>query len=503
MASDLLDLLVRANLALAAGVILVLVLRLPVRRVFGARVAYSLWILPLAAAAMCFAPARVEHIVIDAAMAGLSAQPSAPQPPYLLWAWIVGASLSLVILLLRQARFTLALGRLRARDDLGARVHAAESSAHGPAVVGVLRPIIITPADFDARFDADERRFVLAHEQTHLAHGDHWINALVVFLQCVNWFNPFMHIGARILRIDQELACDAAVITGAEGLRRRYAEAILKTHVAAAAPIGCAWPPSNLNALKERIVMLKHTLPSRTQMLIGASVVVLTAAGVAAASWAAQPARIVASVAATPANEAVAPATLTLASAGDDALAGEDDDRRVRVIRNGEVIEARDLTPEEREEIRRSVREAREAMDEAREAMAGARLEQLESLRSLESLGALESLSDLEVDIDREAIERAVAEARAAADDERLTADERREVAEAVREAMREVEVELAAMRSELRNNAVARDALREARIEVVRELDSARARGDIDEISALEQAEQALRAAEDRTAAQ
>ena len=264
MASEWIDLLVRANLALAAGVAVVMALRPLARRFFGARIAYALWLLPIAAAAMCFTPQRVEHVVLEPASAPIgSAVPAAAvevaaaQPPYLLWAWIGGALLSVLILAMRQARFTLALGRLHKRDDLGRHVRGAESSEHGPAVIGVLRPIIVTPADFESRFDAEERRIVLAHERAHMAQGDPWINVLVVVLQCVNWFNPFVHIGARALRVDQELACDAAVLAQSDGIRRRYAEAMLKTHIAASAPIGCAWPPSNLNALKERIAMLK------------------------------------------------------------------------------------------------------------------------------------------------------------------------------------------------------------------------------------------------------
>jgi beta-lactamase regulating signal transducer with metallopeptidase domain len=59
MTSDLLAFLLRANLALAAAVMLALVLRKPVRAAFGARAAYGLWLIaPLAVIAMLL-PARV------------------------------------------------------------------------------------------------------------------------------------------------------------------------------------------------------------------------------------------------------------------------------------------------------------------------------------------------------------------------------------------------------------------------------------------------------------
>jgi len=506
MPTELIDILLRVNLALAAGVLLVLALRVPVRRYCGARVAYALWLLPLAAMAMCFVPGRIEHVMLEAPMPG-AAHPGiieapATGHPYLLWAWCAGVVLSLAILALRQARFTSALGRLSLRGDLGARVRTAESATHGPAVLGVLRPIIVTPSDFESRFDPEERRIMLAHEHAHLAQGDPLINAAVVLLQCVNWFNPFAHIGARALRLDQELACDAAVLAQSDGMRRRYAEAMLKTHIAAAAPLGCAWPPSNLNALKERISMLKFALPTRTQRLVGASVIALAAAGAAAASWAAQPTQVVTTFA--PVMAASHAAEAFASASADDLLAGFDDGR-VRIVRDGVVIEERDLTPEEREELRESLAEAREALAEARAAMAEARREEHDAMRELEGLhdlenshalkglAALEALRDIDVEVDQEEVRRAAREARLEARQAaRLSAEERREIEQSAREAMREAEVELAMARREERIEA--RAAIREAHMEVTEELRQARARGDQIEIDALEIAERTLR---------
>lgn len=535
MASEWIDLLVRANLALAAGVAVVMALRPLARRFFGARIAYALWLLPLAAAAMCFTPQRVEHVVLEPASAPIgSAVPAAAvevaaaQPPYLLWAWIGGALLSVLILAMRQARFTLALGRLHKRDDLGRHVRGTESSEHGPAVIGVLRPIIVTPADFESRFDAEERRIVLAHERAHMAQGDPWINVLVVVLQCVNWFNPFVHIGARALRVDQELACDAAVLAQSDGIRRRYAEAMLKTHIAASAPIGCAWPPSNLNALKERIAMLKRNLPSRTQTLLGGAAVIAVTAGVAAAAWAAQPTRIVTTLAAPPAAntesyeqlasleslESLAAleglASLESLEALED-LEGADVDIDVdldidideedlqsgqaRVVRDGVVVRYEDLTPEERAEIRRSLEEARvqvrEAREQAREARDQARVHLMEE-RNRER--------QVHDEADREArrqAHEADREARQAALEANREA--RAEAAAARAEAMAELREDMAEMHRELaslapEHRAQARSALREAHQEIAAELEAARRRGDTDEIEALAIAERAVR---------
>ena len=72
------------------------------------------------------------------------------------------------------------------------------------------------------------------------------------------------------VRFDQELACDAAVIAKRPGLRRPYAEALLKTQVVAAIPpVGCAWRARGFQALKDRIRLLKQRAPSAPRRVCG------------------------------------------------------------------------------------------------------------------------------------------------------------------------------------------------------------------------------------------
>jgi len=69
------------------------------------------------------------------------------------------------------------LGRLTPlRGSVGG--YRSARAGVGPAVVGVLRPRIVTPSDFETRFSEDERALILAHERTHLRRGDHIANAV-------------------------------------------------------------------------------------------------------------------------------------------------------------------------------------------------------------------------------------------------------------------------------------------------------------------------------------
>ena len=133
------------------------------------------------------------------------------------------------------ALWLLGAGALLVRSIVSTRRLAADPSV-GPALVGVLRPRLVLPADFETRFDAQERALILAHEEVHRVSGHTVVNALVEVARCASWFNPLVHLAATRLRADQELACDAAVIAAHPSERRAYAQALLKSSTRARLP---------------------------------------------------------------------------------------------------------------------------------------------------------------------------------------------------------------------------------------------------------------------------
>lgn len=296
MAAELLEALIRANLAAGAAIVLVLLLRRPARRLFDARAAYVMWLtVPLAAVASLL-PRPVAMTVLEPltlAAAGVGAvPPSLPVPglaaSIVIAAWLAGALFAAQVLSRRQAQFMAALGRL---SPAAGGVLRAEHPAVGPAVIGALRPRIVTPADFETRFDAQEQALILSHEGVHLARGDGLVNALAAAASCVCWFNPLVHVAVQRLRIDQELACDAAVLARHPQQRRTYAGALLKAQLdAPALPVGCHWPATGEHPLKERIAMLKTPLPAMPRRVAGLAAAAIASLAVAGAAWAIQPA---------------------------------------------------------------------------------------------------------------------------------------------------------------------------------------------------------------------
>ena len=285
--NDFLFLLAKTNLAMGAAILVVFLLRRPVRIAFHAATAYALWLLVPAMALANLLPARLAAPG-TAASINLFGGPGTAMPtlpilglstPHgvpldvsglIFGAWLVGA-------------VTMALHLMRLQHDFH---HAERAGTAGPAVAGFLQSRIVVPADFTARFDAGEQAAILAHEQAHLLRQDARVNAVVAFLRCLCWFNPLVHLASVCLRHDQELACDAAAVKSVP--RLDYAHTLLKAQMpVVATPLGCAWPGSE-HPLAVRMALLKRPAPRGARRLGGALTVMLLTLSCGFAAWAQQ-----------------------------------------------------------------------------------------------------------------------------------------------------------------------------------------------------------------------
>ena len=313
MALEVLRYLLALTLVSSAAIGIAMLIRRPVRRAFGAEASYCTWLLvPVAMGAMLLAnaidtdAARLSYLQIDAVSAlsaavgrslnsSLESASSFDWPTWLTGAWCLGAALFSVYLAGLQRAYLRSLGTLA-----GSRgVLRATASSGCPALVGVFRPRIILPVDFETRYTSQERLLVLAHEYVHLRRGDALWNALVALLRCVFWFNPLAHLVASCIRVDQELACDAAVVKRHPTARRTYADAMLKAQLAdATLPAGCHW--QSAHPLKERLEMLKGNIPGRARRACGKAFVLIASLAVGYTAWAAEPVLTPAPLASSP-----------------------------------------------------------------------------------------------------------------------------------------------------------------------------------------------------------
>ncbi|MDR7268587.1 beta-lactamase regulating signal transducer with metallopeptidase domain [Pelomonas saccharophila] len=286
----LLEILVYQTLLFSAGVALLALLRPLLLRSLGAGATYMAWLLvpllmaspllPVPAAALpapTAAPVKLVTLV-DQALPALQPAQAAPSVAALAWllAWAAGALLVAVSLFLLQRRYLTGLHR-----DAQGRWLAPSGAS--PAVVGLWPQRLVLPLDFEQRFDAPAQRLVLAHEAVHARRHDNAWNLLGALLLCLQWFNPLAWWAWRRLRGDQELACDAAVLSAEAGpaALAAYAQAMLAAHPAGRQPaLASGWAARH--PLVERVRMLsRHRRAPRWQHA-GAMLLVLGLGGSAA-----------------------------------------------------------------------------------------------------------------------------------------------------------------------------------------------------------------------------
>jgi bla regulator protein blaR1 len=231
----------------------VLLLRRPVAKMFGAGVAYALWLIPAARLLMPSLTGDpvpvgesglgVSDAVRDSVLAGvLSPETVVDTASKSVVAaidltalgvtfWLGGAVLFFIVQMIRYASM---------RDDLlsdatevavidGVRVVASDQVA-GPLAFGLFKRFIAVPEDFTKAYSPAERELAIAHEMAHHRSGDLFANLAAFIVLCLMWFNPLAWASWSAFRFDQEAACDARVLAGkcAED-RAIYGQALART----------------------------------------------------------------------------------------------------------------------------------------------------------------------------------------------------------------------------------------------------------------------------------
>jgi bla regulator protein blaR1 len=298
MTNELLHILANATIASSGGILLTLLFRKTLRAFFGPSVAYLLWLLPPTSLIVLMLPAPITSLTsilpdpFSLSMTSLASRVALVSPstgPALEWAtwlvcaWGVGVLLLCASVVHQQRRFVAALGGLTRSDG----VFRATQLMGCPVVFGVMRPRIVVPSDFDTRYAPEEQALILAHERMHVRRGDLLVIALWTVARCIFWFNPLVHIAGWLLRFDQELACDAAVMRGHPRSRKPYASAMLRTQLLDdPLPLGCHWPSNH--PLKERILLLNQPPARGLRRVIGQAFVGFCVLMIGYGTWAAQ-----------------------------------------------------------------------------------------------------------------------------------------------------------------------------------------------------------------------
>jgi beta-lactamase regulating signal transducer with metallopeptidase domain len=192
-----------------------------------------------------------------------SAAPVWPTAVFAVWAVVTAAFLARSIVRGRAAvRVALAnasaaeesdvvaLGRARERAGVTNPVRLVRStSITTPATVGLLRPIIVIPANTDLA--GAELETILTHECAHIARRDNLLSVVESIAGSALWFHPLVWIARRVLDAAREEACDAVVISSGDA--DTYVTALGKVCVAIVAPRAAGISCIVSNTIQERM----------------------------------------------------------------------------------------------------------------------------------------------------------------------------------------------------------------------------------------------------------
>lgn len=162
--------------------------------------------------------------------------------PLLIVLWASGAAGFLFYAVFRHRTFVGNLGTLSPSSIGEVPLMVASRTGFSPMLLGVFRPMIVVPADFHSRYTAQQREIVLQHEMAHRDRRDPLINLVALLIGTAFWFNPLAYWAVRALKCDQEIACDAVVLSKTKVSRKSYAETLLAVVVDEVSPtVSCAW----------------------------------------------------------------------------------------------------------------------------------------------------------------------------------------------------------------------------------------------------------------------
>ena len=395
----MIDWLLGTLVATSVLVVLVLIIREPVRIQFGSRVTYGLWLIPVTRLFMPTLTSTVERqIPAPATVQAATALGNSPfatataavpdpslldqlgeWPTILLTVWLAVAAGFFVSRLIAFHRDRRAILQSSARTTrLGAVRIVRTPEIESPVALGILRPIIAIPSDFYRTYAKRERRLVLEHELAHHRSGDLVANLFAFVLLCLQWFNPLAWVAHAAFRFDQEAACDARVLDKVTAFDRAdYGRAIAKAASGRALLFASAL--DRPNSLQRRLqTMLRSANPARRfagrVMILAATAVALpltashaidyvdvqapalSSAPVAPPVQVASPAKIAASAAAIQAATPAASEARESADRDNLTITGE------LITIDGKTKRWEELTPAEKVKVRAAIAEARAAL---------------------------------------------------------------------------------------------------------------------------------------------
>ncbi len=119
--------------------------------------------------------------------------------------------------------------RLSRQLQLNRRVSVSVlDAAVGPAVYGLVRPIILLPRAIVREQSLAELEPLLAHELIHVRRGDLWWALVQTLACCLFWFHPLVWLAQAMLVREAERSCDEETVASLKCSPVEYARSLLR-----------------------------------------------------------------------------------------------------------------------------------------------------------------------------------------------------------------------------------------------------------------------------------
>jgi beta-lactamase regulating signal transducer with metallopeptidase domain len=178
----------------------------------------------VAAAPMTFTISDVPHTLLEISLGARLLAAARHALPNVVLIWLIGVALLSSRLLLTWLK-TQRLARTAARAasdewqrvvkrlakamQLRRAIRLVESAAvEVPAVIGLLRPIILLPASTLTGLAPRQIEMVLAHELAHIRRHDFFVNLLQAVVETLMFYHPAVWWMSHRVRIERENCCD-------------------------------------------------------------------------------------------------------------------------------------------------------------------------------------------------------------------------------------------------------------------------------------------------------
>lgn len=141
-----------------------------------------------------------------------------------------------------------------------------------PLVIGYFKPVVLFPIALAAQLELKQVEAILIHELSHIRRNDYALNLIKTAIETLLFFNPFIWLAGKFIRIEREHACDDLVVKYT-GTPLTYAHALLKLELlkdkqAPALSLAATGTNQYLYQRIKRITNMKTTYINAKQQLV-------------------------------------------------------------------------------------------------------------------------------------------------------------------------------------------------------------------------------------------